>query len=163
MQTYSFIGADKNAGKTTMLNFVYDRLYKDHKRICLTSIGINGEEKDNYEGHPKPRIKIKKNSFFITQKDHLTDLPGFYQTEKIFTQPTYKDTFILGKALFDLSLVLEGPNEKREILKIKEELPKNLLLLIDGSIDRQFLGDPTISDAFYFAISIDQSRLSKKN
>jgi hypothetical protein len=52
-------------------------------------------------------------------------------------------------------VVLEGPNDKREILRVKEYLERSGLfshLLLDGSIDRQFLAAPEVSDSFYFAL-----------
>ncbi|MEI8348313.1 MAG: hypothetical protein WCG27_12660, partial [Pseudomonadota bacterium] len=68
--------------------------------------------------------------------------------------------------LIDLTLVLEGPNEKSELLEVKKFLevhhPQGYLL-IDGSIDRQFVAHPEISDSFYFALlqSDRQEQLKK--
>lgn len=156
MKTISFIGSDKNAGKTTVLNFVVDKLLKKNcKKICLTSIGINGEIKDQYEQHCKPSIDAKEGIYFLTTPQHIKHLTGLYQILHTFGPPEYKKIFVLGKTLSPIPLVLEGPNEKKETIKIKQTLNDKFkfdLLIIDGSIDRQFIGHPQISDEFYFAL-----------
>lgn len=155
MKTYSFIGTDKNAGKTTVFNFVYERLREKNAKVCLTSAGINGEEFDNLEGHIKPKIIIHKNGFFVTSTDQLKNLGESYKKIQAFIPPHFKKNYILGKMLKNTPLILEGPNEKNELLKLKKYINDNIspdYLMIDGSVDRQFLGDPKISDEFFFAI-----------
>ena len=166
MKTYSFIGSDKNAGKTTAFNFVYQDCLKSGQTVCLTSIGINGELADSYEGHEKPSITVFRDTCFITSCEHLMELNGKYEIMHIFSRVNFGKDYLLGKALFDTELVLEGPNNGADILTIKEVVENTIsdtLLLIDGSIDRQFLGAPEISDAFYFSFLItDRStQLSK--
>ncbi len=157
MKTYSFIGSDKNAGKTTAFNYVYRNLYTEGNSpsICLTSIGINGEEVDSFEGGKKPQIEILPGIFFVTKASRLTDHTGKYITLQTFTPPLFND-YILGKALLKMDMILEGPNSGDEILVIKQSLSPLLgqdsLLLIDGSMDRQFLAQPEISDGFYFSL-----------
>ncbi|MCP4113540.1 MAG: hypothetical protein GY749_49785 [Desulfobacteraceae bacterium] len=162
MKTFSFIGSDKNAGKTTVLNFVYKRLWEKHGEetpVCLTSIGINGEEIDAYEGHPKPRIRVFKSSFFVTAGEHLKELTGKYEVFDTFSN--FNKLYILGKCLSDFQVVLEGPNNKQELAELKKIvnviIPRTCLL-IDGSIDRQFLAHPDISDAFYFALLVSDRK-----
>lgn len=158
MKTWSFIGSDKNAGKTTALNFVHKRLHEQGaKPLCLTSIGINGEPIDNYENQPKPRFPFYRGEYFISAEEHLTDLRGHFETVHRYSPPTFSKTYLLGRSRNQFELVVEGPNEKQQLLLLKEGL-KELLpktqLLIDGSIDRQFIADPKISDGIYFSLLI---------
>lgn len=160
MKTFSFIGSDKNAGKTTSFNFVINQLVTKDKEqgsspLLLTSIGLNGETSDNYEGHGKPTIAIPEGHYFLTSGEHLSSLSGNYQTIRLFAPPLYKKTFVLGRAITSFELILEGPNEKSELVLFKKEVEKflpTLTILIDGSIDRQCIASPEISDAFYFAL-----------
>lgn len=173
MKTFSFIGSDKNAGKTTSFNYIIDQLVNDFSErgsspLLLTSIGLNGETSDNYEGHGKPTIKIPQGHYFVTSGEHLHGAIGSYQTIRVFSPPRFKKCFVLGKALLSLELILEGPNEKNEIVELKkivsEYLP-HLTVLIDGSIDRQCIASPEVSDAFYFALllSLRPEQLRKAN
>lgn len=161
MKTWSFIGSDKNAGKSTVLNHVHGCLRETSGRgeICLTSVGINGEEVDNYENIPKPRIPLFRGNLFITADSRLTACGDCYEPLDEFNPPLFSKRYLLGRCRHDFLPVLEGPNSGREILRMKERLANRLPaghLLIDGSIDRQFLGHPRISDAIFFALLVSK-------
>jgi hypothetical protein len=141
METLAFIGSDKNAGKTTVFNFVYQKMHAANTLVCLTSIGINGEPVDTYEGHPKPKITVYKHSFFITAGEHLKPHTGKYETVHLFLPPRFSKPYVLAKSILDMEM-------KGLIGKV---LPSGLLL-VDGSIDRQFLAHPSVCDGFYFAV-----------
>jgi hypothetical protein len=161
METIAFIGLEKNAGKSTALNYIYRQLALKvgAKQIALTSIGINGEEFDQLSGKAKPKIVVKQGSLFITKGCWTQGKDGQYQLLSLLpiSQQT-SENLIVGRALIDLDLVLEGPNSGHEMIALKEHLqtlPQHPAhLLIDGSIDRQFLGHPKISDAIYSALSL---------
>jgi len=158
MKTYSFIGSDKNSGKTTAFNHVYRQLSRSpqHRSICLSSIGINGEEIDSYEGIKKPDIELLPGSYFITNSTHLTTHTGKYQTLLNLGRPLFAKNYIFGRSLMEIKLVLEGPNTGNEIVNAKQKIESffddRAIFLIDGSIDRQFLAKPEISDGFYFSV-----------
>lgn len=157
MKTWSFIGSDKNAGKTTVLNYVYRRLRDTGSPICLTSIGINGEELDNFEQFPKPRIPLYRGTWFVTAAAQLRAFPDAYETVQRFVGPRYRKEYLLGRCREEFVPVLEGPNDREEILLLKDALAPLLpegYLLVDGSIDRQFLGHPRISDGICFALLV---------
>ncbi len=164
MKTYSFIGSDKNAGKTTAMNFVYRELSltkPEEIDICITSIGINGENIDTYEGKEKPIIQIRRGSYFITAGEHLTGQAGNYVTCCSFSGSDFIKTYILGKASLDFNLVVEGPNDKQGLIRLKQKLTQLLddtICLIDGSIDRQFIGHPDVSDQLFFSLLITDRR-----
>jgi len=158
MKTYSFIGSDKNSGKTTAFNHVYRELLRkpQPRSICLSSIGINGEDADSYEGGKKPHIDLLPGSYFITNCIHLAHHTGKYEVLLNLTKPLFSKNYIFGRTLLGMRLVLEGPNSGTEFRLVKEHIAPFLsdeaILLIDGSIDRQFLAKPEISDGFYFSV-----------
>ena len=158
MKTLAFIGSDKNAGKTTCLNFVCSRLRIDHT-LCLTSIGLNGELVDTYEGHQKPQIKLLPGDFFITASEHIKNLMGRIRIQHLFSWPNFKKNFVLAQVLTPLYPILEGPNSKAELLQLKQTLQlhdKIDFLMIDGSIDRQVIAHPDLCDSFYFALLLTE-------
>ncbi len=160
METWSFIGSDKNAGKTTALNFVHKRLHErgaGKGALCLTSIGINGEPVDNYENRPKPRFPIYHGEYVVSAVEHFENMSDKYLPVERFVPPDFGKTYLLAKVLRDMHMVVEGPNDRRQLLHLKERLKKDLpisRLLIDGSIDRQFIAHPKISDAIFFSLLI---------
>lgn len=158
MKTYSFIGSDKNAGKTTAFNYIYRQLYQHRqaKPLCLSSIGINGEDVDNWEGVKKPHINLLPGSCFITHAAHLSCHTGKYETLLTLGKPFFSKNYIFGRSLLEMQIILEGPNRGKEISDAKHLieplLGEDAVLLIDGSINRQFLAKPEISDGFYFSL-----------
>ncbi|MDH3975654.1 MAG: hypothetical protein OEV42_15355 [Deltaproteobacteria bacterium] len=160
MRTISFIGSDKNAGKTTALNYVYKKILEESpsgREICITSIGINGEDLDFFDGRVKPKITVRKGSYFITALEHLEEHDNAYDAVHLFSKARFSKDYKLGKCRYDFEAVIEGPNNKEEIMRMKGELKSlfpHVTLLLDGSADRQFLAHPHVSDAFYFALLI---------
>ncbi|MCJ8346278.1 hypothetical protein MJH12_12105, partial [bacterium] len=127
-------------------------------------IGINGEAIDEYENHAKPQIFVKKGQLFVTKHKRLLSSQGRFKTLQIFNQPQFKSTYVLVEALIDSYHILEGPNDKQDVLSLKSLLSKNyssFTLLIDGSIDRQFLCDPAVSDEIYFSLLISDRKIQR--
>lgn len=158
MKTIAFIGSDKNAGKTTALNHVYAEMVQhgnDDHPLCVSSIGINGEDVDFFTGLDKPAIHLKQGSYFITTAAHLDKHQGRFSDLRHFSGSKYSNDYVLGRCERNMHLIIEGPNSRNEILALKHGLAQLLpdaTLLIDGSIDRCFLASPEISDAFYFSL-----------
>ncbi len=69
-KTMSIVGMCKNAGKTTMLNWM---LTGGHLQgtLGLTSIGRDGESTDVVTGTEKPGIFVKEGTLIATAKDML--------------------------------------------------------------------------------------------
>ena len=158
MKTFAFIGSDKNAGKTTALNYVYRQMVQsraESELLCITSIGINGENSDSYDNKSKPSVRILKRTAFITAGEHLSDLSGKYETLHYFQDKVFPKDYILGKARCDFDCVIEGPNDKPGLLatrKVLGSLRESIICLLDGSIDRQFIGHPEVCDGIYFSL-----------
>ena len=164
MTTVTFIGSDKNAGKTTAFNFVYERLAVEERQpLCLTATGISGDRIDRFYGHLKPEIRIFENTFFVTAKERLLDLEESYEAILTFPPSIFSKPYVFGCASAPCTLILEGPNTRRELIQMKKEIARKLndpILLIDGSVDRQFVAHPSITDGFFFSVLIsDNPRL----
>jgi len=164
MRTIAFIGSDKNAGKTTALNFVYRKLSSEASSpgiVCINSIGINGEESDYFDGKPKPAIVLQPGSYFITTPEHVSDFHDSFRLIDGFNPPVFSRPYILAQCAKCFSAVIEGPNCKSETAALKEMIQSTLAIdyfLIDGSTDRQFLGDSTISDGFFFSLLLSEEQ-----
>ena len=69
-KTMSIVGMCKNAGKTTMLNWMLSGGHL-HGTLGLTSIGRDGESTDIVTGTEKPGIFVKEGTLIATAKDML--------------------------------------------------------------------------------------------
>ncbi len=168
MQTHCFIGSDKNCGKTTAFTHVYEKMHRRGRDLplCVTTIGINGEGTDRYGGGAKPEIRLLKGSSFITRGRHLSRHGGKYETTFFMSGGPFRGSYVMGRCLMDFPVVLEGPNSGGEVRLMKEKMaklfPEQGVLLIDGSIDRQFLAHPAISDMFYFSVLFSKRRPQRR-
>ena len=70
VKTLSIVGMCKNAGKTTVLNWVLSRMGRD-RVLGLTSIGRDGESTDVVTGTEKPGIYVPEGTLIATAKDML--------------------------------------------------------------------------------------------
>ena len=70
VKTMSIVGMCKNAGKTTMLNWLLEQ-GKLQGVLGLTSIGRDGESTDIVTGTEKPGIFVREGTLIATAKDML--------------------------------------------------------------------------------------------
>ncbi len=164
-EIHAFIGSDKNAGKTTALLYEYQKFRLQGKQIVLTGIGINGESIDAYDGHSKPTILAHTNTYVITNPESANLLGPLIEIVKHLLPPRYSRPLVLIKMLAPAEILIQGPNEKWEFQHLKEDvnsiLPHSLILL-DGSIDRQFLGHSDICDYLYYCL-YSSHRIPQRN
>ena len=69
----SIVGLAKNAGKTECLNYILNRVKNTGKQFALTSIGIDGEDRDQVCQTPKPEIEVYEGMIFITSEKHYRE------------------------------------------------------------------------------------------
>jgi hypothetical protein len=66
----SIVGLEKNVGKTECLNYILRRLPLHNTRVAVTSIGIDGENKDQVTSTKKPEIYLREGMFLSTAESH---------------------------------------------------------------------------------------------
>lgn len=147
-KSISFVGMEKNAGKTQTLNYVLSRLRTFSKTIALTSIGVDGETTDIVTLTSKPEIEIYPNTTFITSQALYSQREIVSAIEEVSTQTTALGRLIKAKAITQGKILLAGPSDTVNLKKLIEKLEKNAdLILIDGALSRKSFGSPTITDA----------------
>jgi hypothetical protein len=161
MQVFVFIGSDKNSGKTTAMGFTYARMQVSGEPLILTSVGLNGEDFDHYEGIPKPGPRIFKGDYLVTTPRHLQGQVGKFRILDRYSSPEFRKPLVLAQAKVHQSFVLEGPDDRQDLIRLKAKLKtrfQNSVLLIDGSLDRQFLAHPKITDGIYYSLLISHRK-----
>lgn len=131
-------GMAKNTGKTTATQALIDVAEARGLRLGLTSIGYDGEARDNVTGLPKPRISVGGGTVIATAKSCL----NAGSARVIPTGETQVDTPLgrVNVGIVDASgtVVLAGPHTARE-LEIVTRLLSDLgsqLIIVDGAINR---------------------------
>ena len=147
-KSISFVGMEKNAGKTQTLNYVLSRLRTFSKTIALTSIGVDGETTDIVTLTSKPEIEIYPNTTFITSQALYSQREIVSAIEEVSTQTTALGRLIKAKAITQGKILLAGPSDTVSLKKLIEKLEKNTdLILVDGALSRKTFGSPSITQA----------------
>ena len=148
-QSVSIVGMAKNTGKTTCLNYIIERLYAEGKSIALTSVGVDGEERDVLYDTPKPRIVLHEGMVFVTSEKDFSACE--FPTEILATseRSTPLGRLVTARAKGSGKVVISGPSDSAWLQEILSELPKFgvELTLVDGALSRMSLASPAVTDA----------------
>jgi len=145
----SIVGLAKNTGKTTCLNYVLKRLQTMQKRIAITSIGVDGEERDVLYDTPKPRITLHENMVFVTSEQDFANREFEAEILSVSERATPLGRLVTARALSSGKVVISGPSDSLWLQEMIAEMPKyNVqLTLIDGALSRLSLASPAVTDA----------------
>ena len=147
VQSMSIGGMCKNAGKTTMLNWLLAHTGR-RQILGLTSIGRDGESTDVVTGTEKPSIFVPAGTLIATAKDMLR--LGDVTKEILITTgiPTPLGEVVVMRARSDGYVQLAGPSitaQLREVSRMFFELGATQSI-IDGALGRKSLGARNVAD-----------------
>uniref|UniRef100_A0A7C4CCF8 Uncharacterized protein n=1 Tax=Fervidobacterium thailandense TaxID=1008305 RepID=A0A7C4CCF8_9BACT len=151
IETLAIVGIEKNTGKTETLNFVVTRT-KHRRKIGLTSIGTDGEEKDLVFGTVKPPVYVDEGIFYTTTelffRRRTVSSEIYYVSDR--TTPTGR--LIVAKALHPGRVVISGPTDNTWMSEIVNYMHKFVdFVIIDGALSRFTQASPTIADGIILA------------
>jgi hypothetical protein len=149
----SIVGLEKNTGKTECLNYVLSRLRDSRKQIALTSIGIDGENRDQVTQTNKPEIELSEGMIFVTSELHYKQRKLVSEIIDVSRQSTSLGRLVTAKALTNGKVLLSGPASNHSIKELIVDL-KNKgveLTIVDGALSRKSIGSPTVTEAMILA------------
>ncbi|WP_291259624.1 hypothetical protein [Fusobacterium sp.] len=160
----SIIGMEKNVGKTTLLNFLINKI-GDKKVVGLTSIGRDGEEVDVVTTTSKPRIYVYPNTVIATARDCLRncDITGeiLYTTD--FSTPM--GNIVIVRAITSGYVDIAGPSYNSQIKEILELMERygSELSIVDGALSRKGSAMSDVTEATILstgaALSLDMGKV----
>ena len=148
-QSVAIVGMAKNTGKTTCLNYVINRLHQEGKKIALTSIGVDGEERDVLYDTPKPRIILHEGMIFVTSEKDFAECEFPAEILSISERSTPLGRLITARAKGSGKVVLSGPSDSAWLQTTIAELSNYgaNITLVDGALSRMSLASPAVTDA----------------
>lgn len=152
-KSLSIVGLEKNTGKTECLNYVLSRLRDSRKQIALTSIGIDGENRDQVTQTNKPEIELREGMIFVTSELHYKQRKLISEVVDVSRQSTSLGRLVTAKALTKGKVLLSGPVSNHSIKELIADL-KNKgveLCIVDGALSRKSIGSPAVTDAMILA------------
>lgn len=147
------MGLAKNAGKTETLNYIIRRISGQPVRVALTSIGIDGEKRDQVTQTDKPEITIPEGFSFVTSEGFYADrqlTSSIFDVSNVYTsigRLISAETIIPGKVL--LAGPPSTPSLKRLIARL-QWLGIDLTI-VDGALSRLSLASPSVTDGMILA------------
>jgi len=145
----AIVGMAKNTGKTTCLNYVIRRLQEERRKIALTSIGVDGEERDVLYDTPKPRIVLHEGMLFITSEKDFEQREFPAELLSVSERATPLGCLITARAKGSGKVVLSGPSDSawlQEVIAAMRNYEVELTL-VDGALSRMSLASPAVTDA----------------
>ncbi len=147
MITKAIVGICKNAGKTTVLNH---HLNKSNGSYAITSVGLDGESKDQFFSNEKPRIFVKEDSIIATSIASLKRSDITFEVLNITNIMTALGSVAIVKTLSAGYVEIAGPTSSNDITMIREWIYENCevdILYVDGALSRkQFSSIPCIDN-----------------
>jgi len=148
-KSVSIVGMAKNTGKTTCLNYVMRRLHEEDIRLAVTSIGVDGEERDVLYDTPKPRIALNEQMVFVTSEDDFANREFPAELLAVSERTTPLGRLVTARAKGRGRVVLSGPSDSKWLNDVIEGMDKYgvQLTLVDGALSRMSLASPAVTDA----------------
>ncbi|MBR8729435.1 hypothetical protein [Porphyromonas levii] len=156
LKSLSIVGTAKNTGKTETLNYILKRLASvaPERTIGLTSIGLEGERRDQVTQTEKPEITLRTGSLFVTaesyyrQKELSAEVLG---VERRYTTSTGR--LIYARVKGRGKVLIAGPPTTQGLRKVVDEMT-NIgadLAIIDGALSRKSLASPVVAEGLVLA------------
>lgn len=156
LKSLAIVGTAKNTGKTETLNYILRRWYEEYpaKVVGITSIGIDGERRDQVTQTEKPEITLEEQMLFATAEQfyRLKRLPAeVLEVEREFTTSIGK--LILSRAKGKGKALIAGPPSTGGLRKVIERMQSwgADLSIIDGALSRVSLASPSVADGMVLA------------
>jgi hypothetical protein len=145
----ALVGLAKNTGKTVALNALLGELQAQGRRVGVTSVGRDGEERDAIDSRiEKPRIELAGGSL-VASTDVLLRASGL--PHELLEQTDVRTP--LGRVLIARlrgpgTIEVAGPSAAADVRAVSDAMLAHGAeqILIDGAIDRRAASSPDVSD-----------------
>ncbi|MBO7490804.1 MAG: hypothetical protein J6T59_00010 [Bacteroidales bacterium] len=147
-RSLSIVGMAKNTGKTVCLNYVLEQLRKTDKVLAVTSIGIDGEQKDQVTQTEKPEVTLYEGSFFVTTEYFYRQRRLVSEIYDILEETTSMGRLVIAKVLQTGKAIIAGPASSvrmKALINRMDELGVDMTI-VDGALSRRSPAAPSITD-----------------
>ena len=143
----SIVGTVKNAGKTTVLNYLYGHLYELGFSLGLMSTGRDGEAVDQVTNEPKPPILVRPGTVVATAHHSLVASDAYVEVLTTLPIATRGGDMVLARVRQEGAMELLGPAAAADVRQVIEALGHHgaRRILVDGSMDRRRAAAPHVT------------------
>lgn len=152
-KSLAIVGLEKNTGKTECLNYILSKISNRAEHFALTSVGIDGEIRDQVCRTPKPEIEVPEGMIFVTSEKHYREKRLMSEVLEISEERTALGRLVVARAKSSGKVLLSGPSDtvslKRWIGHMRDFGVETTL--VDGALSRLSLASPAVSEAMVLA------------
>jgi hypothetical protein len=150
----ALVGLAKNTGKTETLAALLRELHEEGRRVGVTSVGRDGEERDVIDSRiEKPRVRLSAGSLVATT-DGLLSASGIPHTLLESTAVRTPLGRVLIASLREPGIIeVAGPSAAEDVRAVSDAMLGHGAeqVLIDGAIDRRAASSPKVTDGLVIA------------
>lgn len=153
INSVSIVGMAKNVGKTVTFNYLVSQAARQGLSLGLTSVGRDGERRDEVFHTPKPRIVAPAGSLLATAQGTLKNSEAEIEIVKGTGFFTSMGEIIIGRARETGYVELAGPTllqQHRKLIEYLISLGADLVV-VDGALDRVSPADPSLAKGIILA------------
>ncbi|HXW58729.1 MAG TPA: hypothetical protein VEJ23_04535 [Solirubrobacteraceae bacterium] len=153
-RTLALVGLAKNTGKTQTLTALLAALAAAGRRVGVTSIGRDGEERDVIDSRiAKPRVRLEPGSLVATT-DALLRASAIPHDRLVATGiRTPLGQVLIAELHGEGTIEVAGPSSGHDVRLVAERMRElgAEQVLIDGAIDRRAASSPSVADGLVIA------------
>ena len=152
-RSVSVVGLDKNTGKTESLNWILGRVRELGVQVGVTSIGVDGECKDQVFSTHKPEIELSAGTMFATSESHYLSRRLGSEVVAMPEIRTSLGRLVVAKVAERGKVILSGAPDTastREVIELMNSLGAQTVL-VDGALGRRSTASPAVTDGMVLA------------
>lgn len=149
----AIVGLEKNTGKTECLNYILGQIGPSARKFALTSIGIDGESRDQVCQTPKPEIEVPEGMVFVTSEKHYHQKRLVAEVLDLCEERTALGRLVVARAVSSGKVILSGPSDSASLKRLIGHLPSFGVrtTLVDGALSRLSPASPAVTEAMILA------------
>lgn len=152
-RSLAIVGLEKNTGKTECLNYILRQMGEVSRQFALTSVGIDGENRDQVCQTPKPEIEVPEGMIFVTSEKHFREKRLIAEILGISEMQTALGRLVIARAVNSGKVLLSGPSDTGSLKLLIRQMSGFGVqtTLVDGALSRLSLASPTVTEAMILA------------
>lgn len=152
-RSLAIVGLEKNTGKTECLNYILRRVKGEARKFALTSVGIDGENRDQVCQTPKPEIEVPEGMVFVTSEKHFLEKRLVAEILDISEERTALGRLVTARAITSGKVLLSGPADTGGLKLLIARMKENGIqtTIVDGALSRLSLASPAVTEAMFLA------------
>lgn len=153
LRTVAVMGMTKNTGKTVCLNHLLAQAHGAGKAVALTSIGRDGEERDQVFAIPKPAVQITPGCLVATAQDTLLRAKLRYKLLGGTGVDSPMGEVLIVKALQAGEMEVAGASrshDQHKVIALLRQCGADMVFL-DGALGRSHHASPAMADGVVLA------------